>query len=268
MKNVKENYKAYLQTRQGIDNYNAFKEILYTKDDELVKKLFALVAADLQPRARLSICDVGGGDGRRMTELCRRLHERDGCDIILDFIEQSTLQCADFEARQSQIEPFTAVTIFPTELEQVVLPTNYDLIFFIHSIFCLADFSSFRKICARMGPGGKVVVASNAGDSFLGRLKAAADLGYRDRRYEIDDLRADLERAGVPFLEYSTITEWSIPSAQVASRLGVILRWLSLGKWRGAESSADAQLLDLALSLAERRGDRYYCCEREVVLII
>jgi SAM-dependent methyltransferase len=265
---VKEDYKAYLQTREGIDNYNAFKEILYTRDDELAKKLFALVAPDLKPRARLSICDVGGGDGRRITELCRRLHERDGCDIILDFIEQSTLQCADFEARKSRIEPFTAVTIFPTELEQVVLKTNYDLIFFIHSIFCLANFSSFSKICARLQPGGKVVVVSNAGDSFLGRLKAATDQHYRDRRYEIDDLRADLERAGSPFLEHSMLTEWSIPAAQVALKLGVILRWLSLGKWRGTETQADSRLLDLALSLAEQRGDRYYFSEREVVFII
>ena len=71
MLKVKDKYKSYLQTRTGIDNYNAFKSILYSDSDTLTQTLFTNHISKLKLASRISICDVGGGDGKRIIELVK-----------------------------------------------------------------------------------------------------------------------------------------------------------------------------------------------------
>jgi len=268
MDSVKDRYKVYLQSRAGIDGYNAFKAILYGDNDRLVDEVFGQAIIGSQPMGALSICDIGAGDGRRTIRLCRKLHDYYGCPIRLDFIEQSVLQCADFERQRSVLDSFCSTAVFPRALEEVSLTQSYDIVFFIHSIFSLADFESFLAVCRNINKGGRVIVVANAGNSFLGKMKKALDRAYSDSRYEIDHLIGDLQRQGIPFTSVPFNTSWSIPEASVRQELTVILDWLSLGEYRGFDAARQSELLETAKSMSVVSNGRHKFSEQEMMLII
>ena len=222
MLKVKDKYKNYLQTRTGIDKYNAFKTILYSDRDTLTETLFKNHISKLKLAKEISICDVGGGDGKRIAVLEKKIYEQFHCKIHLDFIEQSSLMCSDFEIKSHQLDNFSEVDIHAEEAENTFLNFDYDIVFFIHSIFCFPNFSVFQKMFDRVKSGGVLYVVSNSTDSFLAKLKQELDLQYEDKRYEIKDLISDLELHNINYNKDRFTTDWTLSSSEVDEKLSVI----------------------------------------------
>jgi hypothetical protein len=268
MLKVKDKYKSYLQTRVGIDKYNAFKTILYSDKDTLAETLFNNYISKLKLAKAISICDVGGGDGKRIVDLEKKIYSQFHCNIHLDFIEQSNLMCTDFETKSHQLDNFSEIDIHSEEAEDFFLNTDYDIVFFIHSIFCFSDFSVLQKMFDRVKDGGVLYVVSNSSDSFLAKLKNTLDFGYQDKRYEIKDLISDLHLHQMHYSTDNFKTEWTLNNNEVDEKLSIILDWLSLGKFQFFETSRQKQLVSLAKKLSIKNENQFHFSEEEQVLTI
>lgn len=72
MQSVKDQYKNYLQTISGTEIYKAFKEILYSKKDSLVSYFNnEILKYILLEQNQIKICDIGGGDAKRLIRVCQ-----------------------------------------------------------------------------------------------------------------------------------------------------------------------------------------------------
>lgn len=265
---VKNKYKNFLQTRTGIDKYNAFKTILYSDNDTLTETLFKKDLRNLNLGKSISICDVGGGDGKRIVDLAKKINNHFYCNIHLDFIEQSDLMCSDFKTNSKELKKFCEIEIHTSEVEETFLEGEYDIVFLIHSIFCFPDFSVFCKILDRVKDGGVLYVVSNSADSFLARLKQELDFQYEDRRYEIKDLLSDLHLQNIPYTKHSFTTRWALNSHEVDKKLLDILEWLSLGEFQSYNPQRQAQLKKTAKERAIKDMNQFFFSEREDVVVI
>jgi len=268
MLKVKDKYKNYLQTRTGIDKYNAFKTILYSEKDTLTENVFSNHISKLKLAKAISICDVGSGDGKRIIDLTTKINNQFDCNIQLDFIEQSSLMCADFQTNSQQLDNFCKVEIHAIEVQDTVLQNNYDIVFLIHSIFCFPDFSVFQKLLDRIKSDGFLYVVTNTADSFLAKLKQELDMQYEVKRYEIKDLLSDLEFHNVHYDKDSFTTEWTLNSSEVDEKLSVILDWLSLGDFHSFDNARQKQLIGFAKQLSKQNENQFHFSETEEVLII
>ncbi len=268
MLKVKDKYKNYLQTRAGIDKYNAFKTILYSEKDTLTENIFSNHISKLKLAKAISICDVGGGDGKRIIDLATKINKQFDCNIRIDFIEQSSLMCADFQTNSQQLDNFCKVEIHADEVEDTVLQNDYDIFFLIHSIFCFPDFSVFQKLLDRVKSDGVLYVVTNTADSFLAKLKQELDMQYEDKRYEIKELLSDLKLHNVHYDKDSFTTAWTLNSNEVDEKLSVILDWLSLGEFHSLDTARQKQLIDFAKQLSEKNENQFRFSEGEEILII
>lgn len=279
MTSAKDAYKAFLNTKEGADAYNAFKDILYSPSDSLAQKINQKIIRELVSNRENSIriCDIGGGDGRRMTHILSFLARENSYHDLkfqLDVVEQSKFFCEEFENRVSKSKIHnTEVHIYHGLFEDLFgkLRENeslYDIVFLIHSIFALKDEQTFRNINSLVKPGGKIVFISNARDSLLAKLKRILDKEYEEKRTEIDDVKGVLENLHVEFSSVTFNTEFSISSDDIDRDSYKILNWLSLGKYANA-SIEEADRLKVELkSLARLEDGLYYFSEQEEILFI
>ena len=268
MLKVKDKYKSYLQTRIGINKYNAFKTILYSDKDTLTETLFRNHISKLKLAKTISICDVGGGDGKRIADLAIKINNQFHCKIQLDFIEQSSLMCSDFETFFYNNDIFSEAEIHTAEVEDTFLKNDYDIVFLIHSIFCFADFSVFQKVFDRVKSGGVLYVVSNSSDSFLAKLKNKLDFSYQDKRYEIKDLISDLQLHNIHYSTDNFKTDWALNNNEAEEKLSVILDWLSLGEFKSFDTSRQKELINLAKQFSMKSENQLHFSEDEEVLTI
>jgi len=266
--NVKEEYKRYFQTHDGIENYNAFKSVLYGRQDTLVQTLFNNYIKKFRLQAPLIICDVGGGDGKRAVNICENIHKNAGIYLQLDFIEQSRLACQHFTQKIPRIKSFCEVEIFPKEIEDMVPNRKYDIIFLIHSIFCFRDFSILQHLYSHIKEGGMLMIVTNSSESFLGQLKEKLDEEYKDQRYEISRLTDDLKTHRFQFREESITTRWTVHKDAVEAQLEIILQWLSLGHFKKMHPFQRNKLLQMAKVRGHREKDTFLFSEVEKVIMI
>jgi hypothetical protein len=267
---VKDRYKNYLKTKEGVETYNEFKDILYNRPDSLIETLFSRYISKLGLKEAITICDVGGGDGKRIIDLTNKIRHAFNCRVDLDFIEQSGLMCRMFSQSIKRTGCFNKAKIFNSQIEnsQLQLQDKYDIVFLIHSIFCFNSFSIIQKLYNRLNKNGVLVLLTNSGESFLGTLKSRLDSEYADKRYELTDLRLDLDRNGFEFSESSFDTNIVIKENQLEENISVILRWLSLGEYDSLDFWRKTSAIEAVRQLGKHRPGEYLFTETEKVLLL
>lgn len=264
---VKQAYREYLQTRRGADIYREFKRILYGQDDSLANEISRVLTKELSTgqREKLKACDIGGGDGDRISRVIRSLHKEFGTCVDLDFIEQSKIYIDEFVPEREI--PFCAVHKIPGLFEDAHLVEKcYDIVFLIHSIFAFQDEEAVNKTLSLVKKGGLIIVVTNAGDSFLGGLKKLVDKVHPDNRYEMDALTENLEARGIRYDRKEFLTRWSIEEESPA--LNVLLGWISLGRYAGESDPLHEEIMTYIEDHSTVVGARRLFHEKEVVLLI
>jgi len=267
---VKTEYKNFLNTKEGAALYNKFKRILYGEPDSLIEYFNCNFLTDkfVPHREKLNICDVGGGDGKRIMQILGFLHKKYSKYFHLDLIEQSSVFCRSFENNLNKITPYSTVNIQNCLFEEVNFSRKYDFIFLIHSIYTLKDSNNILKLLQSLNPDGKIILFSNAEDSFLGALKKELDKGYSDKRFEINNIKESLNNFSISYNSYNFYTKWSIAEKDVYSRMLIILQWLSLGRFSSFSEHRKQEIFDLIFDMATSKNGKYYFKEKEEIIII
>ena len=269
MKSVKEEYKQFLNTSYGINCYNEFKAILYSAPDSLIEKFNSkFLSNDFIPsKQTLNICDIGGGDGKRIIQILDFLHKKYNKSFHLDFIEQSQFFCNSFKANNNTIRPFSSIIVQNKLFENSILKRKYDFIFLIHSIFTFQNTSTIDRLLSLTNSDGKIILFSNAHDSFLDKLKKELDQEYVDNRLEINDIKNILKNFNISYQSHSFYTKWIIPEKEFDTKIDIILEWLSLGQYNNYSSKRKNELYDLIYKLTEFHNGKYYFKENEEIII-
>lgn len=269
MSSVKTAYCEYLQTEHGANVYNDFKRLLYSGQDSLVQVLDRDIvdALSLLTRDRLKVCDIGGGDGRRITAILRHIGKQHGAKIDLDFVEQSHFYAQAF--RTHPVGAFCNTTVHDMLFEETELPRNaYDLVILIHSIFAFDNGNAVEKVLSLRKRDGKVIVVSNAPNSFLGGLKDVVDVGFCDKRYELDDLELSLARRGVSYYRFGFATEFTLKGGFEGEDTQTLLEWISLGRFSGFSAKQKKAVYDYIAHRLRTSCGRVSFSEEEVALVI
>lgn len=270
MKSVKDEYKIYLQTIAGTEIYRSFKEILYSKNDSLVSYFNNEILKDILPEQKqIKICDIGSGDAKRLISIgsfIKSLHKNES--LFLDMIEQSSEFCNQARNNLSKENPFNDFNIINQLFENQALESDYDLIFLIHSIFAFKDSTSINKVFDGLSNDGKVVLFSNAEDSFLANLKESIDNNFIDSRLEINTVEELLVKNKIGFDKFQFNTEWSISYQDFEAKINILLEWLSLGHFKNFSSAQKNAIYSLIIDLARSENEYYHFTEKEVILVI
>lgn len=268
MNSVRKQYCEFLNTEHGASAYNAFKRYLYGDQDSLIQVLNNDVLQDLGVlrNEQLDVCDIGGGDGKRISHILSFLNSKFGVRFELDLIEQSKVLIDRFEP--SLIQSFCHTTKINELFEDVVLAKQFDLIFLVHSIFALNNGATIQKIFSLKSPNGRIIVLSNAPDSFLAGLKSIADGNYPDKRYEIDNLKDSLTNLGIDFFIRHSQTKWAIKRLGYDKFASVLLEWITLGQYQSFSKDKKHKLIDYLERNSDESGGRYFFSEKEEILVI
>jgi hypothetical protein len=267
MTTLKEKYRQFLNTERGAHVYNDFKRILYTTEDSLVQTLDNDLLQDL-PLVRkdfLRICDIGGGDGRRIIQILKYLREKFHIRFHVDFVEQSRPYINAFDSKR--IHDFTTISMFHDLFENVSLSGNYDLVFLIHSIFAFQNSKAIDKVMSLPNKDGKVVIVSNSPSSFLAGLKSLIDREYADKRYEIDQVCRDLDDTGLQYCDMSFQTKWASGTDSYVDDVNTILEWLSLGEFNSFGAEKKESVFNYIAKNSIEVNGRTYFTEEEIVVV-
>lgn len=269
LSSIRRAYKEYLDTPHGCDVYAQFKDILYSSGDSLVSSLNDDV---LQPIVGLlppdfRICDIGGGDGYRVSRIEGYCEAKFRADPYVDVVEQSAELCGRYRKRQA-LEKHRGSVVHAAFEDASLQAASYDLVLLIHSIFALTNGAAIEKVLELPRAGGYVVVVSNAEDSFLAGLKQMVDLNFEDRRFEIGDVEAALRNLNVGYERRILETRWAITEAELDASTQVILEWISLGAYAGFDEPRKKKIQEYVISQSRLVGSRRLFCEREVVLVL
>ena len=269
MNSIKQAYRDFLNTPEGAALYRQFKQLLYARQDSLVQWLNASVLLTLPAARKLNVrvCDIGGGDGNRITRILQFLKSKFKNRFHLDFIEQSALYVSEFNPET--LTKFCRTKVNHCLFEDAKLSVgSYDLVLLIHSIFAFENGDSTEKVLSLRRKGGNIVVISNAPNSFLGGLKRLTDAGYSDKRFEIDDLKRSFRKLGVNFKQESTFTEWAIDKKTWRRDIGIILNWISLGRYDSMPPHRQREIRDYIRRRGKKSGSRTFFKEEEIILTI
>ncbi len=260
-------YRQFLNTELGAIAYERFKRDLYTEDDSLVQFLNNGVLQNLTVIQRdvLDVCDIGGGNGKRIRNILKFLYEKFGMRFSLDFVEQSSYLMHSFDPHD--ISPFTTTKKFEMLFENASLARGYDLVFLIHSIFAFENDLAVNKVLSLPNKGGAVVVVSNAQDSFLAGLKRLLDVGYEDGRFEIEDLLTVFTARGIETQEIPFETKWAIPKGKLAEHIKTLLDWLSLGRLADIGEDNEKRVREYIHQNSIDLGERVLFTERESIVV-
>lgn len=268
MNSIRKKYCEFLDTQNGVKVYQSFKKYLYGENDSLIQVLNNEVLQNLKmlEKEELHICDIGGGDGRRIKQILNFLSEKFQLRFKLDFIEQSKVLIDNFNTLS--IENYCETRKIHKLFEETKLSQQYDIIFLVHSIFALDNGKAIGKILSLRKEDGKIVVLSNSPDSFLARLKCITDENYQDKRYEIDDFRNSLKRFGVKFFTKNSQTKWAIPKKDFANFTSILLEWITLGEYDFYSLDKKKAILEYLECNRTESVSRFFFNEKEEILII
>jgi len=265
---IKLAYRQFLNTEQGAQEYEHFKRLLYTEDDSLVQTLNNNVLQNLPfiSQNMVRVCDIGGGNGKRIRKILRFLHEKFDLRFKLDFVEQSGHLMRAFNS--TDIDPFTETRRFEMLFEDARLSCGFDVIFLIHSIFAFENMHTMDKVLSLARPGETIVAVSNAENSFLAGLKKVLDVDYEDKRFEITDLVRSLETRGLPFQQIEFETKWAVSKVALWDKCKVILDWLSLGCHKDLPEDRKREVWQYIEEHSLDIGQRVLFSESEVIVLV
>lgn len=218
-------------------------------------------------REVVRVCDIGGGNGDRTMRILAFLHGKFHNSFELDFVEQSGPYVREFRRRRAK--GFCKTRVFHALFERTLLPSgHYDLVLLLHSIFAFDNGRALDKVMSLRKPSGSVLVVANAPNSFLGGLKRVVDQGFGDERYEVDDLQRSLLARGVEFSVWSFETRWAIKRSNWKRQMGIILDWISLGRFHLFGKRKTEEILAYIAVNTEGEKKRVLFREKEVVVVI
>ncbi len=253
---VKEKYKNYLNTREGADTYNRFKEILYGTPDTLVLRLADRIMSHVH-RKKLSILDVGGGDGKRLILLIDLLHSK-GIECSATLVDQSGIFINDFDATDN----FTAnIQAVHSTFEAFESSQKYDLVLLIHSIFTFEDSFYVDKIKNLLNPQGIAIIVADTSDSFLAGLKAITDSSFGTERKNILSVVKDFTDVGFMVEQEMSDTCYGdcLSDGALNDNGKLILRWIALRDW----SDIPPAIVDMATKLFIDKSNGGKICDKE-----
>ncbi len=229
---VKEKYKEYLNTRNGIDTYNKFKEILYGTPDSLVVRLFWFFSSKIRSKS-IEILDVGGGDGKRLKLLISLLKAK-GITSRTTLVEPSSIFIKDLQRSLLDHEFDYEVETVQSLFEDFSSKKKFDVILFIHSIYTFKDKKYIENIKKLLKPNGFVIFASDNKVSFLAKLKALTDSDYGSKRKDTGSVLRELKEESFTTEEAISITTYSdcLLNGQLNDEGKLILSWIALKDFR------------------------------------
>ena len=160
---------------------------------------------------------------------------------------------------------FVEVDIQNCTLEEADIKRKYDFIFLVHSIYTF-EASIIDKLLPLKKEGGYIIVVANGQESFLGKMKQLLDQKYKQKRFEINDIKRAFDERGVPYKEFRFFTEWNISAEDFVDDMSLILTWLSMNKFQSFSPNQQRKLLEQAKNLAEPGEKIFHFKEEEVVL--
>ncbi len=191
---AKEKYKEYLNTSEGVEAYNKFKEIMYDNPDSLITRLFDYVSPQIKNK-KLNILDVGGGDAKRLKFLMRLL-EAIGVSSKATVVEQSEAFINDLKSSLSDHKLGYEIKPIHSTFEDYQSKEKFDLILFIHSIYSFNDTLYLEKTKKLLKDGGSAIFVVNDKNSFLAGLKDILDDSFAVKRKNIESLRKEISEEG------------------------------------------------------------------------
>jgi len=265
---IKLAYRSFLNTQQGTEEYEEFKRLLYTEDDSLVQVLNNNVLQYLPTISKdlLKVCDIGGGNGKRIRKILKFWHEKFNMQFKLDFIEQSSPFMRSFGTED--IDFFCETRRLEMLFEEAELASDFDVVFLVHSIFAFEDEKAVNKVLSLPRPGGTIVIVANAQDSFLAGLKRVLDAEYEDSRFEISDLVRVLENRALPFRQIQFETKWAVRKEALRRKAEVILDWLSLGRYKHLAEDRKKEVWRYIEENSLDVGQRVLFSESEVAVLV
>lgn len=265
---AKEAYRRFFNTPSGVKYYHDFKDILYTPADSLVQTIDNLVLQHLSfaNREHMRVCDIGGGDGRRINQILLYLHDKFHFTFDLDFVEQSKLYIETF--RLGNNDKYVSANKIHSLFEHATLSSQYDLVFLIHSIFAFSNGNALDRVMDLATQGGTIIIVSNSPQSFEAGLKRLVDEGYDEPRYEIDALQRDLKDNKIDYSEKNFLTRWAIPKERYEADINSIYQEISLGSYNSFSNEKKKAISSYVEENSRFDGSRRFFCEEETVLII
>lgn len=259
MKDVKEQYKNYLDSEDGAKKYNYFKEILYGKEDSLILKLFTIIYPKLKSEKNLSILDIGGGDGKRLIHLMQ-LFQNKNINVNADLVEPSrtfTKNCR----KEVEMKKYP-ICVKRNVFEKFNTKNKYDLIILIHSIYTFKNNEYLKKIKKLLKKDGLAVFVVNDENSFLAGLKKITDAQYNSNRNEIDSLLKGLKGEKHAVKKFDTKFSGILDKNELNKKGKLIFEWISMRSL--ADVSTDIK--QEATNFFVQRGKSGLIKEREVVI--
>ncbi len=259
-------YRRFLCTDQGARSYQRFQRMLYGERDTLVQEILERAVREMvEGRPRVALLDVGCGDGKRTAMICREI-ERWGVPVEVEVVEQSPVFVEDIRARVASGE--LSAEIFAGRFESYNSQRQFDLVLAIHSIFGIEGGDSIPMLLALRKAGGRVLVASNATSSLLGRLKRSLDTEYSVGRLEVDGVREQLSSLGVAFRVERFVTRWAVPLEGGADVERLVSEWLALGRFEVLDRCIQEEFREVLWSGAQKKDGRVEWEEEEELVII
>jgi hypothetical protein len=235
MKSAKETYLEYLDSKEGYDAYNKFKLWLYGLEDSLVQKIYQDTLKPLLEKHAgvFSVCDIGGGDGKRIIALLSKAH-RDFPHIQfkLLFIEPSHAGFISAQRTFQDIADFSSIAVQNTTFENSEVGERFDLVLSIHSIFTFSQHETILKLLNLKTDTGKILIIANHPESMLARLNNVLQRDCVIKRYEVNDLLDDLARATVAYTVLAQETTFSILEEDFDRFSSDLLTWVSMDAYR------------------------------------
>jgi SAM-dependent methyltransferase len=242
--------------------------MLYGERDTLVQEILTRAVREMvEGHQRASLLDVGCGDGKRTVMICREI-ERWGVPVEVEVVEQSPVFVEDIRARVRSGD--LSAQIFAGRFESYASERQFDVVLAIHSIFGFEGGDAIPRLLALRKMGGRLLVASNATSSLLGRLKRSLDTEYSVGRLEADSVREQLSSLGMAFRVERFVTRWAVPSDRGAEVERLVSEWLGLGRFEmlSRDSQEEFRKILWSSASAQKRGGRVEWEEEEELVIV
>ena len=260
MKDVKTQYKNYLDSEDGAEKYNFFKEILYGKEDSLLLKLFAIIYPKLKNLPELSVLDIGGGDGKRLIHLIQ-LFKQKGIDVHADLVEPSSAFTRNCQ-KEVALKKYP-IRVERSTFEKFSTTNSYNLIILIHSIYTFRNYDYLKKIKSLLKKDGLVVFVVNDENSFLAGLKKITDIQYNSSRNEINALLEGLKENKYTIKKFDTKFTGVLNKNGLTKKGKLIFEWISMRSLTGLPSDIKQD----AVKFFTQRSKHGILREKEVVIL-
>ncbi|TMC24668.1 MAG: methyltransferase domain-containing protein [Chloroflexi bacterium] len=263
---ARSEYRRFLSTERGARSYQRFQRMLYGDRDTLVHEILErAVRKVVEGRPRAALLDVGCGDGKRTATICREI-ERWGVPVEVEVVEQSPVFVEDIRRKVASGE--LSAQIFAGRFEAYTSERQFDVVLAIHSIFGIEGGDAILRLLALRKSGGRLLVASNATGSLLGRLKRSLDTEYSVGRLEVDGVREQLSSLGVGYRVERFFTRWSVPSDGDEEVERLVSEWLGLGRFEMLNRDSQGEFREILWSNAQKRDGRIEWDEEEELVIV